>query len=797
MLALFMTSITITSSNVQAATTNTITILTNDYWTVTMSNDDNYIGTVNGKKIGKKYEKDYATATISGKTLKITGTKQGSNTFYIYKKKGTLARTVHVTVRNTPSITSQTNQYANVGASKNASNIYLYEGDRATASIVTSGWYSSISWTSSNTSVATVSGSSTVGAVATKAGAGTEAGATSNITVTLKAATNGTKGTYTLTRTFVVHVYKKPILDVIIEGASIDKSYTMNQGDVAIVRAKVANADKLNCSFNAQTNSANTGYINLTSNSSFWELTMPEEGGLILGGSAKFTMTAKFSAGDEVTSNNGAYSISKEIEVIRGLSELSAQYIQLQDKNGKDIVDSGKIIYLGVDMPGYKFFDIKDTYGTITDKEIYVEDKDIVQVVPANSYQSKCEYMINGKKEGTTTITITTRCGNVRHERVLTVVSCSSIKGLKVEDMSLTTGETSNVTILGKTEFDKEIYKPVLLKDDNITFSSSDESIVAIEDGKLVAKKTGVATITATYSYYLFTYYYPNGDMTQGLVKFELRDPTVEFKVKVCSLISDMKFSAQNKNITKGKTISVLPTVYPQDEPVNTNYKWTSSDTAVATVSSDGTVTGKSIGKAVITATATDGSGKSASYTIYVKNISPTGIKAVSKKNGVYIRWTGNAETSTYKIYRATSKNGSYSQIGIATGLEYVDKSALLGKVYYYKIVATPSIGAQYESDFSNVVYTQHKLTTPKIKKIKKKKKGCKFKVLNASYDGYIIYLGKKKKTTKIYGTSKKKSITINIKKKGKYYVRVRAYKTVNGKFVYSNYSKARRVKIK
>lgn len=44
---------------------------------------------------------------------------------------------------------------------------------------------------------------------------------------------------------------------------------------------------------------------------------------------------------------------------------------------------------------------------------------------------------------------------------------------------------------------------------------------------------------------------------------------------------------------------------------------------------------------------------------------------------------------------------------------------------------------------------------------------------------------------------SKKNKITLNIKKKGKYYIRVRAYKNVNGKPVYSNYSSAKKFKVK
>lgn len=799
MLTLMLTSITIAPKDVQAASaTNRITIFTNDYWTVTMSNSDNYIGTVNGRKIGKTYEKDCSTATITGATLKIKGTKQGGNIFYIYRKSGSLARTVYVTVKDAPSITSQTNQYADVGTSRNSTNIYLYEGDKATASISTSGWYSSITWASSNTSVATVSGTGTTSTVATKTGIGTDTGATSNIAVTLKAVTDGSRGTYTVTKNFTVHVYKKPVLDVIMDGASVGNSYTLSKDETALVRVGLTNADKLKCERKVETNSAYVGYIKLTpKTSSLWELSIPKEGGLSLGSSAKFTVTTRFLAGDAVTENNGAYTISKEIGVTCGLSTANVQYIQLKNEKGNDIVTSRKIIYLRDGMPGYKDFDVTDTSGTISSVDFTVQDENIVKVTNAIQAQSPCKYRLLPAKEGITTLTVMTKVSGKVHIRELMVIVCSNVIDLKVDDMSLLKGETGNITYLGTTLKNMKTYNEVSLNPNKLTVTSSDSSIVEIKDGQVVAKKNGTAEITVKYSYYYFTKTYPDGDISQGLQEVSVKDPTTTFKVNVYSLITDLKFSISYQTMNVGKELFVAPTVFPQNESVNTNYTWTSSDTSVATVEADGKVIGKKAGKAVITATTRDGSNKSASYTVFVKTDSVKGIKAISNKDGIYVTWNQNPDASTYKIYRATSENGTYNQIGYSTGLEYIDKSAKWGNTYYYKVLATPSIGVQYESDFSDAVGISHKLTTPKITNFKKKKKGCKFKVKNASYDGYIIYVGKRKNVKKIYGTSRKKTISVNIKKKGKYYVRVRAYKTVDGKFVYSDYSKVKKITIK
>lgn len=70
--------------------------------------------------------------------------------------------------------------------------------------------------------------------------------------------------------------------------------------------------------------------------------------------------------------------------------------------------------------------------------------------------------------------------------------------------------------------------------------------------------------------------------------------------------------------LVKGGTLTLVSTVEPADAS-NKNVKWSSSDESVATVSSTGVVTAKSVGTAVITVTTTDG-GKTATCTVTVKN---------------------------------------------------------------------------------------------------------------------------------------------------------------------------------
>ena len=50
--------------------------------------------------------------------------------------------------------------------------------------------------------------------------------------------------------------------------------------------------------------------------------------------------------------------------------------------------------------------------------------------------------------------------------------------------------------------------------------------------------------------------------------------------------------------------------------------------------------------------------------------------------------WKKVDGATKYTVYRATSKNGKYKQIGTTKGSSYTDKTVKKGKKYFYKVVA-------------------------------------------------------------------------------------------------------------
>ena len=118
--------------------------------------------------------------------------------------------------------------------------------------------------------------------------------------------------------------------------------------------------------------------------------------------------------------------------------------------------------------------------------------------------------------------------------------------------------------------------------------------------------------------------------------------------------------------------------------------------------------------------TAVDENGKASSYssvvsqtpdlkrpTIKVTNVASTGKLKVT--------WSKITGAKQYKIYRATSKSGTYKLLKTQTGVTYTDTSASAGKTYYYKVVAVHS-NTKANSAYSEIVSGVCDLKQPTIK---------------------------------------------------------------------------------
>lgn len=86
----------------------------------------------------------------------------------------------------------------------------------------------------------------------------------------------------------------------------------------------------------------------------------------------------------------------------------------------------------------------------------------------------------------------------------------------------------------------------------------------------------------------------------------------------------------------------------------------------------------------------------------------PSGLALTVAKGKISASWSKVAGATGYRVFRATSKTGTYTRIksiANASTLSYADTSVTAGKTYYYKVRAYRTVnGKDVLSEFSNIV---------------------------------------------------------------------------------------------
>ena len=140
----------------------------------------------------------------------------------------------------------------------------------------------------------------------------------------------------------------------------------------------------------------------------------------------------------------------------------------------------------------------------------------------------------------------------------------------------------------------------------NVTWSSDDETVATVENGLVTAVGAGTATITVT-------------------TVDQSKTATCEVTVAAATVpVTGVTLSQNQASLYYNRTpntLTLTATVAP-DNATNRAVTWASSNPSVAKVE-NGVVTALACGTAVITATAADGSGASASCTVTVSSYLP------------------------------------------------------------------------------------------------------------------------------------------------------------------------------
>ena len=287
----------------------------------------------------------------------------------------------------------------------------------------------------------------------------------------------------------------------------------------------------------------------------------------------------------------------------------------------------------------------------IEKKNIQVDE--YAQII-VNSRAKKYEYIsdntsvaiisygrVKGVAEGTANITVSVVDSNYKPEQVTLQVTVSE-KKIEITEVllnkdaeTLTEGDT--ITLSAEVlPYDTTYSK-------NVSWSSSNEAVATVSaDGTVTAKSAGIAIITATSE---------NGMTASCTI-------TVEKKLIP---ITEVYLDKSSATLTEGDTATLTATVLPENTTYSKDVSWSSSNSAVATVDANGTVTAKSAGTAVITATTENGKTASCTVTVNKKN-TYTGLRDVDGQLKYFNN--GNIDT-TYTGFADYEGNRYYVSNGV------------------------------------------------------------------------------------------------------------------------------------
>lgn len=254
----------------------------------------------------------------------------------------------------------------------------------------------------------------------------------------------------------------------------------------------------------------------------------------------------------------------------------------------------------------------------------------------------------------------------------------------------------------------------------------------------------------------------------------------------------------KSASIAVGEEQQLTPVIAPENA-TTPQLTYSSSKEDVVSVSEAGVLTGNALGKATITAQATDGSGVAAKMTITVCLPAPKNVSAKCSVSGnayLHIKWNKVSGAKKYIVQRKMKKE-SWSTLATVTKTQYTDQDTVGGKTHYYRVIAVPK-NKTYKSSPSK----REKVTIPvrpygvKISSVSKSGIEVYWKKPEDP-EGYQVYRSYSK------SGSFERIATVNDPTQGTYtdasfdhgknqvYYKVRSFQTdTHGNRIYSKYSK-------
>ncbi|WP_160918109.1 cell wall-binding repeat-containing protein [Guptibacillus hwajinpoensis] len=254
---------------------------------------------------------------------------------------------------------------------------------------------------------------------------------------------------------------------------------------------------------------------------------------------------------------------------------------------------------------------------------------------------------VTGKSVGSATVTVTSEDGKLQAKTEITV------KPIPVTSVKL--NKTSNTLKVGETDALTAAVSPSNATNQSVTWDSSNKDVASVDaSGNVKALSVGKATIKVT--------------TVDGSI-----EASYELEVEPVK-VSSVTLNQSSATLIVGHSETFIATVSPENA-TNQKVTWTSSNTEVAKVDAEGTVTALTQGTAKITAASVDG-GQEATLDLTVEPIKIENVRDLHKDVYQWDDYTLPAEVSV------TLNNGKEDKKPVTWEVEGVDTSEIGSKSY-------------------------------------------------------------------------------------------------------------------
>lgn len=180
-----------------------------------------------------------------------------------------------------------------------------------------------------------------------------------------------------------------------------------------------------------------------------------------------------------------------------------------------------------------------------------------------------------------------------------------------------------------------------------------------------------------------------------------------------------------------------------------------------------------------------------------IKPSKPSMSISCTSYNALTLKWKKSIGATGYVIYRASGKNGTYKKIKTitkGTTLTYKNSNLTTGKIYYYKVQPYRKSGGNTTyGSFSSVRFCRVRPLMPSVTSSAGVRKITVRWTKVSGASGYVVYrastsTGNYQKIAS-FTKSRRSYTNTGLQKGNRYYYKVRAYRTIKGKRVYSLYS--------